>query len=107
MGTNFYIRENECDKCRRHEEVHLGKSSAGWKFSFQYNGGRYYKNIEEMREWLKDKKIWDEYWCEISHRDFWSLVESKRDGLSHTKSSPNDKTCFEVDGHDFTDGTFW
>lgn len=106
MGRNFYIREYECGKCGRYEEVHLGKSSGGWEFAFQYNGGRYYKNIEELREWLKDKQILDESGCEIPYKEFWSLVESKKGGLSHTKEYPKDTTSFSIDGYDFTDSSF-
>ena len=43
MGTNYYTKINNCDKCGRYDKIHLGKSSAGWQFYFQYNGGKYYK----------------------------------------------------------------
>jgi len=35
MGTNYYLIYNECKCCNRHDKVHLGKSSYGWKFTFQ------------------------------------------------------------------------
>ena len=35
MGTNYYIIYNECKCCNRHDKLHLGKASGGWKFSFQ------------------------------------------------------------------------
>lgn len=59
-------------------EFHLGKSSFGWKFHFQYNGGKYYKNIKEFKNWLKDKIIYDEYDRQVSKKDFWDLVNSKQ-----------------------------
>jgi len=34
MGTNYYIRYNLCNCCNRYDEIHIGKSSAGWQFSF-------------------------------------------------------------------------
>ena len=34
MGTNFYIRYNKCSCCDRYDELHVGKSSYGWSFSF-------------------------------------------------------------------------
>ncbi len=33
MGTNYYAHFNTCTCCARHDEVHIGKSSAGWVFS--------------------------------------------------------------------------
>lgn len=78
MSTNYYVRENVCDCCGRYDELHLGKSSMGWQFTFQYNGGEYYKNVAEMRKWLEGKRIFDEYDKEISNDEFWQLVESKQ-----------------------------
>ena len=35
MGTNFYWRFNACEPCRRYDEAHVGKRSAGWSFGFR------------------------------------------------------------------------
>jgi hypothetical protein len=38
VGTNYYVRTNECDNACEHcegELLHLGKFSAGWAFSFR------------------------------------------------------------------------
>lgn len=35
MGTNYYLKYNECKCCNRFDQIHLGKSSGGWKFTFQ------------------------------------------------------------------------
>lgn len=78
MGTNYYAKENECMHCGRYEEIHIGKSSSGWQFSFQYNGGKYYKDIHEMKDWLADRKIIDEYDQEVSHDKFWAMIENKQ-----------------------------
>jgi len=33
MGTNYYLREKPCECCgRAGEDLHIGKSSAGWCF---------------------------------------------------------------------------
>ena len=106
MGTNFYTRENECKHCERYEDIHLGKSSAGWQFSFQYNGGKYYKNVEEMKGWLKDKEIRDEYNEKISYEDFWQKVESKKDGLNHTTEVGRSDIDKIIDGYSFSDCEF-
>ena len=112
MGTNYYIKRNKCKKCGyKPDGIHLGKSSAGWQFSFQYNGGQYYKNIQEMKEWLKDKKIENEYEENVSYEDFWSMVDEKqKEKLNHAdyckeKYSNNDNN-FKIDGYSFTDNEF-
>lgn len=113
MGTNFYTKTDKCKTCgHKPEGIHLGKSSGGWQFSFQYNGGTYYKNVEEMREWLKDKRIEDEYGGEVSHEAFWAMVaekqkpEFKNHALEMIKS---DKSSYDeqvIDGYSFTDANF-
>jgi hypothetical protein len=35
MGTNYYLRQTACSGCGRYDEFHIGKSSAGWSFSFR------------------------------------------------------------------------
>lgn len=115
MGTNYYARLNICLKCQRaSEEIHLGKSSHGWQFSFQYNEGKYYKNVPEMKKWLKDKYIYNEYDELISHKDFWKMVKLKqtKKNLNHAKwmrdNSPNRsrEEDFIIDGYSFSDVEF-
>lgn len=108
MGTNFYTKEKTCPTCgNTPEAIHLGKSSAGWQFSFQYNGGRFYKNVHEMREWLKDKTIQNEYGRDISHDEFWGIVEAKQtpENENHAKNYPSDSELV-IDGYSFSDTTF-
>lgn len=112
MGVNYYTRLHECEHCERYEEIHLGKNSYGWQFSFQYNGGQYYKNIKEMKEWLKDKRIFNEYDEEVSYKDFWKLVRDKqKERLNHydyVKEKHPDSLYHEhkIDGYSFTDCYF-
>lgn len=35
MGTNYYLHYNACPTCKRGDERHIGKSSAGWCFSLR------------------------------------------------------------------------
>lgn len=35
MGTNYYWRDRPCEHCGRHDEIHVGKSSAGWSLVFR------------------------------------------------------------------------
>lgn len=108
MGTNFYTKIKECDNCGRYETVHLGKSSAGWQFSFQYNGGQFYKNVPEMKKWLFGRIIEDEYGKVISNEDFWEMVENKQnsENLNHAKEYPQKGVNFLIGNYSFSDTEF-
>jgi len=99
MGTNFYTKINHCNDCGRYDEIHLGKSSYGWKFCFQLNGEKFYKNVDEMRDWLKYKEIKDEYGATISKEDFWKMVEEKQNGK-------NSEDEIIIDGYSFINREF-
>lgn len=107
MGTNYYVRENECKTCGRHDEIHLGKSSMGWQFIFQYNGGKYYKTIKEMRRWLVGKQIFDENDDEILNKDFWILVKVKQTKSNRKHiDAVNDAYALNIGGYTFIDSEF-
>lgn len=73
------IHEWEQMKIAQCDSVHIGKSSAGWKFLFNHNDWKYFTNIQEMKDWLKDQEIESEYGEVISFEDFWSMVERKQE----------------------------
>ena len=86
MGTNYYARVNTCPACKRYDEIHIGKYSAGWVFNFQahdeveFTGSRRFhgplKTIEDYREATKFMNIFNEYGSGIGYNDFWRIVES-------------------------------
>lgn len=112
MGTNYYTKINNCGHCGRFDEIHLGKSSFGWQFSFQYNGGKFYKNVPEMKEWLKDKEIKDEYGKVVSHKEFWDMVaikqtaQNKNHALEAIKSDKSSYYEEVIDGYSFSNVEF-
>lgn len=59
MGTNYYVRYPACPHCgRRDEDRHIGKSSAGWKFSLRVYPEEGVNNLEDWRrEWEKGEII--------------------------------------------------
>jgi len=101
MSTNYYTKVNYCDKCGRGDEIHLGKSSGGWKFNFQYNNGMFYKNVDEMKLWLRDKKIENEYGKEVSCKDFWEMVKAKQ-----KIKDPEETDAIIIDGYKFFNREF-
>jgi len=83
MGTNYYHRTAECDRCNRYFEDHIGKSSFGWEFCFQgyddYHNKGAIRSISDWKEHLLKGKIFDEYDQEISYDDFFKLIQKKKE----------------------------
>ena len=77
MGTNYYVVENVCECCNRYDEkYHIGKASWGWAFTFQgykYDG---LTSWQKWKEYLADKKIYDEYHEPIDYNWFVEYVET-------------------------------
>ncbi len=96
MGCNYYLRKNECTCCKRYDEVHIGKSSHGWTFSFQGYDGKHYKDngfdkpIKSWKDWKevlsKEDDIYDEYGRKISLEELEGIIEDRKDQPNnHTK----------------------
>jgi hypothetical protein len=77
VGTNYYHHELLCDHCGNECVRHIGKSSAGWTFTF-----RGYEDVTSYRQWLEKLQgvgyIKDEYGEDVTLEQFVALVESKR-----------------------------
>jgi hypothetical protein len=140
MGTNFYaikqlpnsikgkicelIETDQYDEAKKlfddnYEKIHIGKSSFGWKFIFDYNHFKYYDlNRKSINDFLcrNDVKLYDEYGEQVSIDDFWRLVDSKKDGydnISYYKDSdtlpfllfeeliPDDLKEYKVEAYEF------
>lgn len=107
MGTNYYVRLNICPTCKRpEEEIHLGKSSAGWKFHLRANDYQYYKSWDEMKNWLKDKSIFNEYGEEKTCDYFIKLVESKQLAEEESEDCINVMHGKIIDGYVFYNREF-
>ncbi len=75
MSTNYYARMQICEKCRRYDELHIGKRSAGWVFSFEAHKDHDMTTYESAMRWLKYERIFDEYGEEVSYDAFREMVE--------------------------------
>lgn len=117
MGTNYYIdTPPSCGgKCDRHchgEEVHLGKSSMGWSFTFK--GYPDPENAPEAVTWpVTDYESWlklldlgpvrDEYHAPVSRDELLTKIQQKRGGRHH---DPHAGAFRDADGNDFTSWEF-
>lgn len=82
MGTNYYLRTGKkitktCDCGFEHEmdeELHIGKSSCGWKFVLHTIPERGINELEDWKELFKTGKIFDEYDREVSIEDMLDCI---------------------------------
>lgn len=109
MGTNYYIQnQNKCPTCGHAEEddIHIGKSSAGWKFLFN---AIQYKSFDEWLPVLQANSdfIYDEYKKKHDLDQFLEFIESKKDGMSdedYYLKYPEHRNGFEP--NNWCDGTY-
>jgi hypothetical protein len=117
MGTNYYHRTNICKHCGRYDELHIGKLSAGWRFTF-----RGYRSdgldIITYRDWLEilgpNPSIFDSYGRQVTLEEFKELVENSMKGVSHCEEMKKDswydifkhQLWVDLDGYDFNEAEF-
>lgn len=126
MGTNYYavpkwndskiksriiekVKNNDFDNAiilieelkEMNRGIHIGKSSCGWKFCFDHNNWKYFKqNKQSIVDFINSSNIKDEYDREITPDEFWKLVESKKDDIDSKEYHTNwDKYNKDVNGH--------
>lgn len=81
MGTNYYVEQTPCDKCGGGgEDLHIGKSSAGWKFLFQQHSEKGLNSRKAWGEFLHrpGSEIVDEYGVYWPVDDFFVMVDKKQ-----------------------------
>jgi len=115
MGTNFYVRTQpscggKCDQHCHGEDIHLGKSSAGWAFTFRgYPEAPSQASCPEAVTWpVNDYASWhrllslgeitDEYGRPWTAEELLVKIEGKRGGRRHEHGSG---IFHDSDGNDF------
>jgi len=91
MGTNYYTTaEPPCEKCGRgSEQLHIGKSSAGWKFLFAPYPEHGLTSWRAWQTFLTNRVIQDEYGAIVDLADLKALVEAKQgDGMLDGATAP-------------------
>ena len=128
MGTNYYlcpiIKEEELKKlsnslkeCKtlyelknsiheitdyKKDRIHIGKSSYGWQFLFNLNIESYVPTIsrDNIDKWLATGIIFDEYDNKVDRKDFWKIVDSKKDGMDYDEYYKNFPEDCDYRGYD-------
>ncbi len=108
MGTNYYARINICKCCGKpEEEIHIGKSSAGWTFTFHAT-----EKIRSYKEWLKilskkETEIYNEYDEKVYIKDFKRMVENKRtEKNNQARDYPEEGSYLDEEGNSMSLGGF-
>lgn len=105
MGTNYYLRTDFCVCCGHPKtEIHLGKSSGGWKFLFHKH--KFAKNVEEMKDLTKTGVIYNEYDDLVSYIEFWDMVETKQKEPFRNKEEYRIMGLENIDGYEFVECEF-
>ena len=106
MGTNYYTVPKK--PTLYPHNLHIGKSSGGWKFLFQ--GYQDYElepfrhvNINSVEDWKKylkenDVCIFNEYNEEIFYDEFFDMVEEKQSN----NNPDNFSDCANINGYRFS-----
>lgn len=109
MGTNYYLVKN---RPSIESGLHIGKSSAGWRFLFCkppiWETGKPLNTFEQWRDYLKETTeagthiIMNEYDEVVSYEWLMELIESKQteDRLDMFEY------CENVNGYRFSDREF-
>jgi hypothetical protein len=128
MGTNYYLHRNVCDHCKRGDPpLHIGKSSAGWTFSFRgYRSewdaesiGRKIVCETDWRVFLEESVkagcvVRDEYGRDVSLSELWSWVNTKRAEphnhttycMKHHHDYAAEKCWLDGNGNSFSEADF-
>jgi hypothetical protein len=99
MGTNYEVIYNKCSCCGRADSLHIGKSSAGWKFLFHKHEGKT-ETVQQWKDLTAKGEIVDEYGKTWAYDDFWALVENKQSETRYTNAGEL------IDGYNFVDSDF-
>jgi hypothetical protein len=54
--------------------IHLGKRSGGWKFCWNFHNDKYYKNKEELLNFIRSGRVVDEYGDEQNVEEFITMA---------------------------------
>lgn len=107
MGTNYYLRMNICPHCGRYDEVHLGKSSGGWRFMFHGYRDKddpiKLTNLVNLFKILNTEgiRIFDEYGEEETRQEFLDFVNQKQSEKSQFPSLGTDRGEIDENGFEF------
>lgn len=90
-------------------KIHLGKRSSGWKFLWNWNDSKYYKNKEELFAFIRSGRVVNEYGEVMDQEEFIQMAlswgqESGWDIDSYYKENPDTSSVLFRKREDYLDG---
>ena len=84
---NNWETQNPWDEFMQDANVHLGKRSSGWKFSWNFHEDKYYHNKETLLAFIRAGRVVDEYGDEQDVEEFiqMALDWGQPDGWIHNE----------------------
>ncbi len=106
MGTNYYYQTEICPHCKRSEELHIGKSSAGWVFLFQAHEDPEIKSFQDYLNYFEKTpgKIMSEYKEEFSVSQFEEMINRLQS--QDLRPRVGDRNWIDYYGYSFSDYNF-
>lgn len=124
MGTNYYIKKRDSERKINEPDIHIGKNSYGWEFSFQsipeLGLTSYQKWIEFI--FMNSERIYNEYNENISFEDMLKVFKDNCPGskmynseklnknhhneLKEDKTHYSSKTFVDAEGWSFSEYDF-
>ncbi len=79
MGTNYYLRKDYCPHCERYEQLHIGKSSAGWCFALHVYPEQMITTLTDWKKLLaaNGSRIVDEYGHEVPGAELLRIITER------------------------------
>ena len=83
MGCNYYVRTNPCVHCGRgDDQIHIGKSSAGWVFSLCWDEWSDRQDFPAWEKFLRENAdaIYDEYGEKVELDVMLAIITQRKHG---------------------------
>lgn len=115
MGCNYYIQYT--NNGGWYKQMHIGKSSTGWKFLFRGYKTSFkpeIRSVQDLKQFIDNNnaELFDEYEGRVLLSDFWDMVESKQGGMNNVKKAKadvyySDDYWIDSEGYDFCSHEFF
>ena len=96
MGTNYYMTVDACQCCGRGtQDLHVGKSSAGWVFSLNTHPDNGLDGLDDWQAAWANHPIKDEYGRTISAAEMLRIVTERAGWKDRAllRHSPDGRFC--------------
>jgi len=90
MGTNYYATVNKCEHYERQDQLHIGKSSAGWCFLLHVfeDAAEGPTSLAEWRALLGGASIETEYGDRVTFKEMMAIIAERKGSFAFDGPPP-------------------